>query len=277
MRNSRKFVKMQGLRNHFVIVDARSEPYLPGVAEIVRICDVEVGIGADQLVVIEPPSTTGGASGAAAFLRFYNVDGPEAEACGNATRCVASLLLDEAGRDDIKLETRNGILPCSRVDASRVSCSMGAVTMEWQRIPLARQSDCCHLGLRSGPLVDPVAVGVGNPHAIFFLEDLDAVDMRRYAPAIQQHPLFPEQVNVGAAQVVSPTYMRLSVYERGAGLTTACGSGACAAVYAALARGLSDSRSMTVGMRAGEVDIHIGADDVAIMTGPVEYCFRGEF
>jgi diaminopimelate epimerase len=277
MSTRRKFVKMQGLRNHFVIVDARFEPYSPTAAEIVRICDVEVGVGADQLVIIEPPSSAVGDQGAVAMVRFFNVDGPEAEACGNATRCVAWLLLEESGRDAINLETRNGILACSRVGELRVSCNMGPVTMDWKEIPLATDSDTCHLGLESGPLADPVAVGVGNPHAVFFVADLDAVDVCRFAPAIQQNRLFPEQVNVGVAQMVSATRMRLSVYERGAGLTTACGSGACAAVFAALARGLSEARSMTVAMPAGEVDIEIRPDDAAVMTGPVKYCFRGEF
>jgi diaminopimelate epimerase len=272
MSERRQFVKMQGLRNHFVIVDAREVQYAPDRAEIVRICDVEVGVGADQLVVIEPAST----AGAAAFVRFYNVDGPEAEACGNATRCVAHLLLQEAATDSIDLETRNGVLTCRRVDASRVSCEMGQVTMDWEKIPLAEQRDTCHLGLSSGPLSDPVAVGVGNPHAVFFVDDLAAVDLNRHAPAIQRNPLFPQQANVGVAQLLSHDRLQLSVFERGAGLTTACGSGACAAVYAARARGLTQSAQMTVAMPAGDVEVEIRPDDVALMTGPATYCFRGE-
>ncbi len=277
MKSGRQFVKMQGLRNHFVIVDARRQGYAPSPDEVVRICDVQVGIGADQLVVIEPPSAAGREQGAMAFVRFLNVDGPEAEACGNATRCAAWLLLEECGNESILIETRNGVLPCRRAGVQQVSCGMGSVSMDWDKIPLDRKYDTCHLGLESGPLVDPVGVGVGNPHAVFFVTDLNDIAIQRYAPAIQEHPMFPNQVNVGAAQVVDDDHMRLTVYERGAGLTTACGSGACAAVFAARARGLTDSRAMTVAMSAGEVRIEISDDNLATMTGAVEYCFRGEF
>ncbi len=277
METGRRFVKMQGLRNHFVIVDARQQSYTPSADEVVRICDVQVGVGADQLVVIEPPSAAGREQGAMAFVRFFNVDGPEAEACGNATRCAAWLLLEESGSESILIETRNGILPCRKAGEQQVSCGMGPVSMDWDEIPLGRERDTCHLGLESGPLADPVGVSVGNPHAVFFIADLNDIDIQRYAPAIQQHPMFPNQVNVGAAQVVSDDYMRLTVYERGAGLTTACGSGACAAVFAARARGLTSLRAMTVAMPAGEVQIEISADNHATMTGAVAYCFRGEF
>jgi diaminopimelate epimerase len=152
---------------------------------------------------------------------------------------------------------------------------MGPVSMDWQRIPLASARDTLHLGLRSGPLKDPVAVNVGNPHAVFFVDDIAAIDMRSHAPKIQNDALFPQQTNVGAAQLIDSTHLRVSVYERGAGLTAACGSGACAAVFAANARGLTGSRQMTVEMRAGSVDIEILADDTAVMTGPVAFCFSG--
>ncbi|GMR17149.1 MAG: diaminopimelate epimerase [Gammaproteobacteria bacterium] len=267
----RPFLKMQGLRNHFVIVDGRADAYRPQRDEIVRICDVQTGIGADQLVVIEPPA----AAGAAAFVRFYNVDGPEAEACGNATRCAAWLLMREANTNSISLETRNGILDCDRIDAQLVRCGMGELTMDWRKIPLTEERDTCHLGIGNGALSDPVAVAIGNPHAVFFVADLNAIDLEILAPPLQKHPLFPQQVNVGAAQMLSEDTLRLAVYERGAGLTTACGSGACAAVYAALARGLTDVRTMCVEMPAGSVKVEILADGSAAMTGPVALCFSG--
>jgi diaminopimelate epimerase len=149
--------------------------------------------------------------------------------------------------------------------------------MDRDKIPVSGKHDTCHLGIESGPLVDPVGVSVGNPHAVFFVTDLGDIDLEQHAPAVQENPMFPKQVNVGAAQVINDDYMRLSVYERGAGLTTACGSGACAAVFAARARGLTKSRVMTVALPAGEVRIEISEDDLATLTGPVEYCFRGEF
>jgi diaminopimelate epimerase len=147
--------------------------------------------------------------------------------------------------------------------------------MEWRDIPLAEERDTCHLDLSFGPLTDAVALAIGNPHVVFFVDDLNAVDIEAIAPQIQEHPLFPNQVNVGVAQMTSEDGMRLTVYERGAGITTACGSGACVAAYAALARGLTDRRKMTIEMPAGAVDIEITDDAMAIMTGPVAYCFSG--
>ncbi|MDH4048300.1 MAG: diaminopimelate epimerase [Gammaproteobacteria bacterium] len=266
---------MHGLRNHFVIVDGRNDPYRPTTEEIVSICDPHIGVGADQLVVIEGPQADGQKDGAVAFLRFYNVDGPEAEACGNATRCVGWLLLEELGTDEVKVQTRNGVLECRRIADKRVSCTMGRISMNWQDIPLSEKRDTCHLQVGGGPLRDAVALNIGNPHVVFFVDDTDAIDLRKLAPPIQQDALFPKQVNVGIAQMLSANRLRLKVFERGAGLTQACGSGACVAVFAALARGLTDERTVTVEMPAGEVEITISPDGKATMTGPVEFCFSG--
>ncbi len=271
----RSFVKMHGLLNHFVIVDARTEPFTPDDAEIVRICDSQTGVGGDQLVIVQPPSAAGRKGGASAFMRILNVDAREVEACGNATRCVAWLLLEEEQSDEVVLETLAGLIACKRTGAKEVSCSMGHVSMKWQDVPLAEECDTHHLDLQFGPLTDAIALSIGNPHVVFFVDDLDAVDIEGLAPDIQKLPLFPNEVNVGVAQMLSADRMRLTVYERGAGLTTACGSGACVAVYAARMRGLTDKRIMTVQMPAGPVGIEITADDTAIMTGPVEFCFSG--
>ena len=267
----RFFLKMHGLENHFVIVDGREEPYRPDDAEIIRICNPKTGVGGDQLIIIEPPKD----SGADAFMRILNIDAREVEACGNATRCVAWLLLEESGRDAVVIETVAGPLACTRAGPMAVSCAMGQVTMEWRNIPLAEEHDTCHMDLAFGPLSDGVALAIGNPHIVFFVDDLDAIDIESIAPEIQKHPLFPNQVNVGVAQMMAEDRMRLVVYERGAGLTTACGSGACVAVYAALARGLTDRKTMTVEMPAGPVGIEISDDHTAVMTGPVAFCFSG--
>lgn len=267
----RFFLKMHGLENHFVIVDGREEPYRPDDAEIIRICNPKTGVGGDQLIIIEPPKD----SGADAFMRILNIDAREVEACGNATRCVAWLLLEESGRDAVVIETVAGPLSCTRAGPMAVSCAMGQVTMEWRNIPLAEEHDTCHMDLAFGPLSDGVALAIGNPHIVFFVDDLDAIDIESIAPEIQKHPLFPNQVNVGVAQMTAEDRMRLVVYERGAGLTTACGSGACVAVYAALARGLTDRKTMTVEMPAGPVGIEISDDHTAVMTGPVAFCFSG--
>jgi len=267
----RFFLKMHGLENHFVIVDAREEPYRPDAGEIIRICNPKTGVGADQLIIVEPPRD----SGADAFMRILNVDAREVEACGNATRCVAWLLLEESATDAVVIETIAGPLACTRAGPLEVGCAMGQVTMEWRDIPLAEERDTCHLDLAFGPLSDGVVLAIGNPHVVFFVDDLDAIDIESIAPKIQQHPLFPNQVNVGVAQMMSEEAMRLVVYERGAGLTTACGSGACVAAYAALARGITDSNKMLVEMPAGPVRIEIRDDGTAVMTGPVAFCFSG--
>ena len=271
----RSFIKMHGLLNHFVIIDAREEPFTPDDVEIIRICDGRTGVGGDQLVIVQPPTVAGREGNATAFMRILNVDAREVEACGNATRCVAWLLLEEAQSDEVIVETLAGLIVCKRTGSEEVSCSMGRVSMAWQDVPLAEERDTQHVNLPFAPLQDGVALSIGNPHIVFFVDDHDAVDIVGLAPSIQQLSLFPNGVNVGVAQILAADRMRLTVYERGAGLTTACGSGACVAVYAALARGLTDERTMLVQMPAGSVGIEITDDDSAIMTGPVEFCFSG--
>ncbi|NOX68358.1 MAG: diaminopimelate epimerase [Gammaproteobacteria bacterium] len=271
----RYFIKMQGLRNHFVIVDGREDPYDPGCDEIINICDPQTGVGGDQLVIIEPTSPEGTQSGAYAFMRLLNIDGREVEACGNATRCVAWLLMEERNVDALKIETRAGVLECRREGFLQVSCVMGKVSMDWQKIPLSREHDTLHLDVESGVLRDPVGLNIGNPHAVFFVDDMEGIDLKRLAPPVQKNELFPQEVNVGLAQMIDAENMRLAVYERGAGLTTACGSGACVAVFAAIARGLTRASKMTVLMPAGPVSIEIRANDTAVMTGPVDFCFTG--
>ena len=208
-------------------------------------------------------------------MRLYNVDGREVEACGNATRCVAWLLLEETGLDRVNIETLAGVLECRRAGPLNVSCDMGRVSSEWSDVPLSEKRDTLSLDLTVGPLSNPTALNVGNPHVVFFVGDVDAVDLESLAPAVQQHALFPEQANVGVASMLDDSHIRLRVYERGAGLTQACGSGACAAAFAARARQLTTARLITVTLPAGDVSIDIRDDDHAIMTGPVAYCFSG--
>jgi diaminopimelate epimerase len=270
----RFFIKMHGLLNHFVIVDARDDPWRPVEADIVRICDSKTGVGGDQLIIIEPPTDSGRAASATAFMRILNIDGREAEACGNATRCVAWLLLEETSSDEVVIETLAGLIDCRRAGDRVVSCTMGKVDMSWQKIPLSRDVDTCHVEI-DGPLRDGVALNIGNPHIVFFVDDVDEVDIESIAPSIQKNQLFPNEVNVGLVQMISDNHLKSRVFERGAGLTTACGSGACVAVYAALLRGFTENRQVTVSMPAGDVTIYISEDGVATMTGPVAYCFSG--
>lgn len=268
--DGRPFIKMHGLRNHFVIVDARTSPYTPAARDVIRICDPEVGVGADQLVVLVPPR-----GDADLFMRLYNVDGREVEACGNATRCVAWLAFDESSTDHVRIQTLAGVLDCRRAGDLQVSCDMGRVSMDWREIPLSEERDTLNLGVEAGGLANPVGVSVGNPHAVFFVNDWAATDLEALAPVVQRDPLFPRSVNVGKAELLAADRIRLSVFERGAGLTQACGSGAIAAAFAARARGMTGATRIAVELPAGEIGVEILDDDRAIMSGPVAYCFRG--
>lgn len=266
----RSFVKMHGLRNHFVIVDGRERRYAPNVAEIARICDVQVGIGADQLLIVERSKQ------ADAFLRILNIDGRAVSACGNATRCVAWLLLEETGRDTVKLETGAGVLVCRRAGPRQVTVEMGHIRHDWQTIPLAREVDMLDLPLEHGPLVHGTAAYIGNPHVTFFVPDIAALDVAALAHPVQNDALFPEQVNVGLAEITGPSSLRLQVYERPGILTGACGTGACVAARAAQLRGLVGPGAIRVEMGAGAVTVEVGEDGAATMTGPVAFCFAGQ-
>ena len=270
--DGRPFVKMHGLRNDFIIIDGRHDPFLPPVDVIVRLCDRREGVGGDELVILE---TLSDPSHADVGMRIFNPDGREAEACGNATRCVAWLLMQQSGQDHVSLETLGGLLHCRMAGDSQVAVDMGALRTDWQEIPLSHELDTLHLPLAAGPLQDPVGMNIGNPHAVFFVDDLDAVDVSRYAPRLQTDPLFPQQANIGVAQVINPTTLKLAVWERPGVLTTACGTGACAAVGADHRRGLTTSPQMTVQMPAGEVLIELTSQGTVVMTGPVAISFTG--
>jgi diaminopimelate epimerase len=183
--------------------------------------------------------------------------------------------MEETRRNDIVIETLAGSLACSRDGDLSVRCDMGAIRADWRSVPLAEDADTLHLPVGAGPLQDAVALSVGNPHAVYFVANVDGIDLAAFAPDIQRHRLFPEEVNVGIAQVVDTTRLRVRVYERGAGLTMACGSGACAAVYAAHKRGLIKGREAVVSMPAGEVVIRLREDAHVDMSGPVAYCYSG--
>ena len=270
----RPFIKMHGLRNDFIVMDGRIQPYRPSVEEIVRICDRRAGVGGDELLVIDPPRA--GSADAAAFVRIFNPDGREVEACGNASRCVGWLLLQESKRDEVLIGTLGGLLGCRWSGAKQVAVDMGKLQTGWQDIPLAREMDTLHLGIGAGPLRDPVGMNIGNPHAVFFVDDLDSVDLTIWGPQLQKHPLFPQEANIGAAQLIDSNTLKLSVWERPGALTTACGTGACVAVAAAHRRGLLTAATrMTVIMPAGSVEIELKEDDSVVMTGPVETCFSG--
>jgi diaminopimelate epimerase len=271
---SRAFIKMHGLRNHFVIFDRRDDPRGFAVSDIVRICDTHTGVGGDQLLTIELPSPEAAAAGAGGAMRIFNIDGREVSACGNATRCVAHLLMEESGTNTLVLETRGGMLKCRRTGAMEVSVELGPIGWNWRDFPLSHEVDMADLPVASGPLRHGMGLWIGNPHAVFFVDDLSAIDLARDAAPIHDDPLFPEGVNVGVAELVDASTIRLAVWERPGIATQACGTGACVAAFAARRMGLTTSDRFIVHLPAGPLQIEIHGT-TAVMSGPVAYCCRG--
>jgi len=264
------FRKMHGLGNDFVVLDAR-RGRAPTPAEAATLADRRRGIGCDQVIALEPPG-----EGADVFMRIRNPDGSEAGACGNATRCVATLLAAETGRSRVTIRTISGDLPSEIHADGSVTVDMGAPRLAWRDIPLARELDTLHLPIADGPLADPAACSMGNPHATFFVTGLDALDTATLGPRLERHPLFPERANIGFAEVAAPDRIRLVVWERGAGLTLACGSGACATLVNAHRRGLA-ARRATIILPGGPLHLEWReSDDHVLMTGPVATAFTGE-
>ena len=260
------FRKMHGLGNDFVVLDARARPHGLDPAAIAAIGDRHRGVGFDQMITLEP------AADADVFLRFHNSDGSEAGACGNGTRCAADLVLREAGRPAIAIRTVSGLLAAERLADGTVRVDMGPPRLEWDAVPLARAMDTLHVPLGG---FDAACCSMGNPHATIFVDDLDALDIPRIGPALEHDPLLPRRGNIGFAQVLSPARIRLTVWERGAGLTLACGSGACAAIVNAVRRGLA-ARAATIAMPGGDLVLEWRADGHVLMAGPVATAFTGE-
>ena len=264
------FIKMHGAGNDFVVLDLRRGGAAPTATEAVAIADRHRGIGCDQIILIGPSKTGVTDLG----LVFLNSDGSESGACGNGTRCVADLLMKERGADHLALETAAGILDCARGRDGRVTVDMGLARTEWRDIPLAEARDTLHLGIGEGPVKDPVGVGMGNPHSVFFVADVAAIPIEAIGPRLERHKLFPERANIGFAEVRAPDRIRLRVWERGAGLTLACGSGACAALVAAVRRGLT-KRKATLELDGGTLEIEWLENGHVLMTGPTAIAFHG--
>ncbi len=261
--------RMSGAGNRFAIFDARAQGGLalePAAARAVA----AGGQGFDQVIAIEPSAR------ADAFMRIWNADGSEVGACGNGARCVAWLLLGESGKDQVALETRAGVLGAAPAAGGAVTVDMGAPRLAWDEIPVARAMDTVRLNYAAalpdgGRLEGPGGVNMGNPHAVFFVADIEAVPVRTIGPGIERDPFFPEGVNAGFVQVLARDRLRLRVWERGAGLTRACGSGACAALVAAVRAGHADRKAALV-LDGGELTIEWRAvDGHVLMTGPVAW------
>lgn len=254
---------MHGLGNDFVVIDARPAPVEMDAGRARAIADRHTGIGCDQLILIGPSDR------ADVSMRIFNADGSEVAACGNATRCIPLFV----GRD-VTIETQAGLLSAALTDEG-ASVDMGAPRFDWDTIPLAYAMDTLTLPVSWEELPPPACVNVGNPHVIFFIDDLDAIDTARLGAMIEVDPLFPERVNVNFAQVIGDNHLRLIVWERGAGLTRACGTGACATAVAAIRRGLMKG-PVTVSLPGGDLVIGWAAGAHIRMTGPATFVFEGE-
>lgn len=256
-------MKMHGAGNDFVIIDSRGRAAVVTEGLAKALGDRNRGVGFDQLAEIRS------AEDADFILDFWNNDGSRAEACGNATRCVSDYVMQGLGRDSVDLVTVRGRLSARRLADGRVSVNMGAPQRDWTEVPLAHAVDTLHLPLPG----DPVAVGMGNPHCVFFVPDAEAVDLPARGPALEHDPLFPQRTNVEFASVLGPDHLRMRVWERGAGVTLACGSGACATAVAAHLRGLT-GRKVRLDLDGGVLEIDWREDGVW-MTGPVARVFDG--
>lgn len=276
-----KFLIMNGAGNRFAVFDARNQPGFALTEK--QVCDIArpgsgtMGAkGADQVIVLRAPK----ASGADMFMEIWNQKGFEVDACGNASRCAAWLYMRETQTDSMVLQTNAGLLLCALTGQFQVAVDMGEPELEWDKIPLKEIMHTHHIDVKVGPIDNPVlsnpgAVSMGNPHCVFFVEDFEQAKPDKVGPMIEFHPLFPEQANVGFARVDSKDNIRLKVWERGVGMTLACGTGACAAVVAAV-RQKRTNRSVDVEVDGGQLQIDWReSDNHVIMTGPVELEFEG--
>lgn len=257
------FMKMHGLGNDFVVLDLRAGGDPPAAGLVARIADRNRGVGFDQLATIEADDRVD------LRLRFWNADGSVSSACGNATRCIARYVMDQTGRDRLSLRTDHAILLAENAGNGLTRVNMGPPVLDWRAIPLARAVDIDRLPIDG----DPVATGMGNPHATFFVEDAASVDLATFGPAMEHHPLYPQRTNVEVVQVVSRDEIILRIWERGTGPTLASGSCSCAAVVAAARRGLT-GRRVTVNVSGGELLID-WRDDGVWMQGPAAHVFSG--
>lgn len=273
------FLKMHGAGNDFVVIDARKWDKKISSDMAIKLADRRFGIGCDQVVILETSQR------ADVFMRLFNADGDEIGACGNASRCVAKLICEEKSVAEMTLETLAGVLHAKR-EEDGYTVNMGQPKWDWRDIPLSESRNTLHLGLEEGILMDPVAINIGNPHMIFFVRDITLVNLAQLGPKLEHHPLFPKRVNVSAAQIIHAQHIRIKTWERGAGLTLACGSAACASVVAGVRRELC-ARNVQVDVPGGSLQIDWknaernatekeGTNNgYVLMTGPAHIVYEG--
>jgi diaminopimelate epimerase len=258
---------MHGLGNDFVVLDGRVSAISLDGPRARALADRQTGVGCDQIIVLESAAD-------GLFMRIYNADGGEVEACGNAARCVGAMLMAEAEAEQVSFHTGAGLIHARAAAGGGVTVDIGPARTAWADIPLAREMDTAHLPLGAGVLTDACAVNVGNPHAVFFVADVDAIDMATLGPQLETDALFPERANITAAQVIDQGAVRIRVWERGVGLTRACGTAACATIVAAHGRGLM-ARAGVVHLPGGDLHVAWRADGHVEMTGPTATSFTG--
>ncbi|MEM7398191.1 MAG: diaminopimelate epimerase [Pseudomonadota bacterium] len=273
--STHSFRKMNGLGNDFVVIDRRTDDLALPADAVRAIADRAAGIGCDQLIALDPSTD------ADVFMRIWNADGGEVAACGNAARCVAAVVAGELGRPTVTIETEDQVLGAYAGGDGLVTIDMGEPRLRWDEIPLAEEfHDTSRIELQAGPIDEPVlhspgVVSMGNPHAVFFVDDVETIELDRIGPMLERHPLFPERANISIAQILEPTRLRLRTWERGVGLTRACGTAACAAAVAAARRGVAD-RKVTVTLPGGDLVIEWReGDGHVLMTGPYALDFEG--
>ena len=265
-----EFIKMHGLGNDFVIIDRRHSYIEISKDMINRLSDRKEGAGCDQLITIDKSES----KNYAASIQIFNPNGDQAEACGNGTRCISKLLFDE--KNDLKylkLKSDAGILSAYKIDQNTISVNLGKISNNWKDIPLLKKIDTLNIPISLENLSLGVAVNVGNPHIVFFGKNIKNFDLAKYGPQIENNKIFPNKTNVEVVEVINRKIIKMRVWERGAGITLACGSGACASVYASMLKDMTDN-DVKVKLAKGSLQVKIQNNE-AIMMGPAEETFRG--
>jgi len=264
------FLKMNGLGNDFVIIDGRKNAFVPTKEFLLAVADRKRGVGYDQFIVLKAPKMPE----ADVALDIYNCDGTKVGMCGNVSRCIGMLMFKELGRKNCKLELSPRVLSVWEDSPGLIAVDIGEPGLDWKDIPLAREVDTLTAPIASGGLFAPCCVNVGNPHSVYFIPDINAIDLSKAGPHLEVDPIFPERCNIEIAQILAPDRIRMRVWERGTGITEACGSGACATLVAAVRRGLS-ARRATVVLDGGELVIEWRDDQHVLMIGPASFAFSG--
>tara|TARA_B100000029_G_scaffold497978_1_gene566203 strand:+ start:1920 stop:2735 length:816 start_codon:yes stop_codon:yes gene_type:complete len=263
------FIKMHGLGNDFVIIDNRNKLVAITDELIKKLSDRRRGAGCDQLITINNPKGKEDV-----IIEIYNASGDKAEACGNGTRCVAKLIMEEKNENSVNILSDAGLLKAKRIDKNNISVNMGKISNEWNHIPLSEKLDTLNIPINIEGFTKGVAVNVGNPHIVFFGKDLNNLDLLKLGPEIEHHKFFPNKTNVEFIKIINSKTIEMKVWERGVGITYACGSGACAAVFAGIKKNLL-SNHVEVKLLKGSLNISI-VNDEAIMSGPAEISYHGK-